>query len=166
MTIYKQHTRPDGSVRRCDAGKKPCRYGVDENHHYYDTSIKKDVLKPGSPLQKKLNELKPEELKDFTADKSDEHTTYYKAFQDSSAKYEKEKERIVASYPVPEQGFVKQLLDNPSSETVLGTFEINGVTPTPETPATEKDRLAIAEAYHDKVKTESKYRAYVSSTFV
>lgn len=174
MTVYKKHTKPDGSDGDCSA-KVKCRYGAsDAEHTYYDSSIGKNVLNPESATQKNLNKLTADELHTSreqlvgAESDSDEYKAVHEKFEAASAAFEKKKEEIVSSYPEPKQDFVKQLLETENGPSLVASFEIFDA-PTQsslESTSTDEERVAMATSYMGKVKAEEKYRSLVSSYLV
>lgn len=175
MTIYKKHTKPDGTDGTCSAEVK-CRYGnTDAEHSYYDSSIGKNVLNPESTTQKNLNKLTAAELHESreqlagtAASDSEEYKTAYAKYKSAADAFEQKKEKIISSYPEPKQDFVKQLINTENGPSLIASFEIYDA-PTQsslESTSTDEERVAMATSYMGKVKAEEKYRSLVSSYLV
>lgn len=171
MTITKQHVRPDKTLGKCTAKPGKCRYGTEESHVYYDSSVKKTVLNPTSSEQLALNRLPVDDIDnqkaDFlktSADKA-EYDSYFATYQKKAESFEECKQKIISAYPVKEQGFVSQLLNsNTKSTTIIATFKINEL-PGENDVVRQDDKYEIARKWIAKNDAEAKYRSVVSSYF-
>jgi hypothetical protein len=173
MTIVKKHISPDKVVRTCEAPPGECKFNSENEHSYYDTSIKKNVLSPESDTQRKLDRMDGEKLHKRAqvlvktdADKA-EYQKAYTTYETAAAAHDKQKAKFVASFPEHNQGFVQQLLDSPENSSTLHSFSITD-TPQLQLPQTEsaeqgQEQFEYGKTWLVKAKAEQKVRSLVSS---
>jgi len=173
MTITKKHISPDNVARRCEAPAGECRYSQENDHQYYDSSIKKNVLDPESNVQAKLDRMSGEALNKRAqtlvrtdSDKT-EYQQAYSQYQAATDVHEKQKAKFIASFPEHNQGFAQQLLDSPENSSTLRSFRITDTPalqlPNAETPEQEEEQIQFGKTWLVKAKAEQKVRSLVSS---
>jgi hypothetical protein len=167
MTVYKRHTRDDGTVGPCEAEQGGCKY-ANNPHGFYDPSIKKEVLDPNSSAQRSINRLPVEELHSLYSEKDiPDYGTAHADYVKADTEYQKQVESVAKTYPVKNQEFVSQLLkgtkDAPS---VLNYFEVKHLPDTFDFATDEKSekaRIDLAAAHLRRDAAADKVRAQISA---
>jgi len=167
MTVYKRHTRDDGTVGPCEAEQGGCKY-ANNPHGFYDPSIKKEVLDPNSNGQRSLNRLPVEELHSLYSEKDiPDYDTAHSNYVKADAEYQKQVESVTKTYPVKNQEFVSQLLNTTNdAPSVLNYFEIKNLPDTFDFATDEKSekaRIDLATAHLRRDAAADKVRAQISA---
>lgn len=175
MTVYKKHTTPEGDSGVCTA-KVKCRYGGETNHFYYDSSIKQEVLNPADPKQKEIDNVPSAELLDKASDllpAGTEASEEFKAQHAVTAKlteaYEKDKEKIISSYPMKHRDSVRMLTGIHEGAGMIASFDIFDPEEddyTAKSDASDDEKRNFAQSYLKKFKAESRLRSFISASHI
>lgn len=173
MTTIKRHINEEGEAKPCEAQVK-CRFGSNAEHHYFDTTIQREVLAPAHPLQALIDNVSSEDLAEqapLLASKGAGHTQEFKKahkdFEKKSEKYSNELEEIVSSYPLKHRSSVRMLAELPMGAGAIAGFEI--FDPEEEdkmvkSSASDEMKMKFAKSFLDVSKAENKLRALISAS--
>lgn len=175
MTIIKRHINDEGQANPCEALVK-CRFGSSAEHHYFDTSIQREVLSPAHPLQNIISSISTEDLADqapllaskgagYTPEFKKAHTDFEKKTQD----YSKRLEDIISSYPIKHRSSVRMLTELPMGAGAIAGFEIFDADEEDQivkSSASDETKMKFAKSFLDATKAENKLRALISASHV